>query len=178
MTSLSGLSGASASPLLLPLLFPSSDHREAGRQPSLTSSAAWMPSTSGRLTVAGTEVGTLDRRQGAAFREANIGFIFQDFNLLPALTASLITIGVVFVLVFMAVSGFFQGHDDWPDYRRHAGSHSDNFGQQQDLLLEASIHPGELLSICGIVIIVSVLACLQPAFKASRMEPIIALRHV
>jgi len=43
--------------------------------------------TSGRLTVAGMDVGTLDRRQGAAFRGANIGFIFQDFNLLPVLTA-------------------------------------------------------------------------------------------
>ena len=43
--------------------------------------------TSGRITVAGRDVGTLDRRQGAAFRGANIGFIFQDFNLLPVLTA-------------------------------------------------------------------------------------------
>jgi putative ABC transport system ATP-binding protein len=42
--------------------------------------------TSGRLTVAGADVGNLDRRQGAAFRGANIGFIFQDFNLLPVLT--------------------------------------------------------------------------------------------
>jgi putative ABC transport system ATP-binding protein len=31
-------------------------------------------------------VGRLDRKQGAAFRGANIGFIFQDFNLLPILT--------------------------------------------------------------------------------------------
>jgi len=52
-----------------------------------------------------------------------------------------------------------------------------NFGQQR-LLLKASVDPGALLSICVIVIIVSVLASLQPAFKASRMEPIIALRHV
>jgi putative ABC transport system ATP-binding protein len=43
--------------------------------------------TSGRMTVAGTDVGTLDRGQGAAFRGVNIGFIFQDFNLLPVLTA-------------------------------------------------------------------------------------------
>ena len=42
--------------------------------------------TSGRLTVAGADVGTLNRRQGALFRGANIGFIFQDFNLLPVLT--------------------------------------------------------------------------------------------
>lgn len=42
--------------------------------------------TSGRLTVADTDVGTLDRRQSAIFRGSNIGFIFQDFNLLPVLT--------------------------------------------------------------------------------------------
>jgi len=42
--------------------------------------------TSGRLTVADTDVGTLDRKEGALFRGANIGFIFQDFNLLPVLT--------------------------------------------------------------------------------------------
>jgi len=53
-----------------------------------------------------------------------------------------------------------------------------NFGQQQGLLLKASVHPGALLSVCVIVILVSVLASLEPAFKASRMEPITALRHV
>ena len=42
--------------------------------------------TSGRLAVAGANVGTLDRKQSATFRGANIGFIFQDFNLLPVLT--------------------------------------------------------------------------------------------
>jgi putative ABC transport system ATP-binding protein len=42
--------------------------------------------TTGRLTVAGSDVGMLNRRQGATFRGANIGFIFQDFNLLPVLT--------------------------------------------------------------------------------------------
>jgi len=42
--------------------------------------------SSGRMIVAGTDVGTLDRRQRAHFRGANIGFIFQDFNLLPVLT--------------------------------------------------------------------------------------------
>jgi putative ABC transport system ATP-binding protein len=42
--------------------------------------------TTGRLTVAGSDVRTLNRRQSAAFRGANIGFIFQDFNLLPVLT--------------------------------------------------------------------------------------------
>jgi putative ABC transport system ATP-binding protein len=43
--------------------------------------------TSGRLTVLDTDVSTLDRRASAEFRGRHIGFIFQDFNLIPVLTA-------------------------------------------------------------------------------------------
>lgn len=43
--------------------------------------------TSGLLSVLGTDVGRLGRREAAEFRGANIGFIFQDFNLIPVLTA-------------------------------------------------------------------------------------------
>jgi putative ABC transport system ATP-binding protein len=43
--------------------------------------------TSGSLNVLGTDVGRLDRRAAADFRGRNIGFIFQDFNLIPVLTA-------------------------------------------------------------------------------------------
>jgi putative ABC transport system permease protein len=53
-----------------------------------------------------------------------------------------------------------------------------DFGQQKGLLLQASVQPGDVLMISITVIIVSVIASLQPAFKASRMEPIQALRHV
>jgi len=42
--------------------------------------------TSGELRVADTNVRNLDRRQSALFRGSNIGFIFQDFNLIPVLT--------------------------------------------------------------------------------------------
>jgi len=42
--------------------------------------------TQGKITVAGTDVQRLDRRNGALFRGKNIGFIFQDFNLIPVLT--------------------------------------------------------------------------------------------
>ncbi|RLB02157.1 MAG: ABC transporter ATP-binding protein [Deltaproteobacteria bacterium] len=42
--------------------------------------------TEGNLFVAGEDVKKLDRRQGALFRSKNIGFIFQDFNLIPVLT--------------------------------------------------------------------------------------------
>ncbi len=42
--------------------------------------------TEGALTVADTDVASLDRKASAAFRGSTIGFIFQDFNLLPVLT--------------------------------------------------------------------------------------------
>jgi putative ABC transport system permease protein len=53
-----------------------------------------------------------------------------------------------------------------------------DFGRQKGLILKASIAPIDVLIISGIVILISVLASLQPAWKASRMEPIKALRHV
>jgi putative ABC transport system ATP-binding protein len=43
--------------------------------------------SSGRLAVLDTDVTALDRRAAARFRGANIGFIFQDFNLIPVLSA-------------------------------------------------------------------------------------------
>jgi len=42
--------------------------------------------TEGNLSVVGEDVKELDRREGALFRGKNIGFIFQDFNLIPVLT--------------------------------------------------------------------------------------------
>ncbi|QYZ65794.1 MAG: ABC transporter [Gammaproteobacteria bacterium (ex Lamellibrachia satsuma)] len=42
----------------------------------------------GKLRVLDTDVNTLDRKRGAAFRAKHIGFIFQDFNLIPVLTVS------------------------------------------------------------------------------------------
>ncbi|MGB2806768.1 MAG: FtsX-like permease family protein [Sedimentisphaerales bacterium] len=53
-----------------------------------------------------------------------------------------------------------------------------NFGRQKGLLLSPEINPQDILLISIIVIIISVLASLQPAYKASRMNPIDALRHV
>jgi putative ABC transport system ATP-binding protein len=42
----------------------------------------------GTLEVLGTDVARLDRRAAADFRGANLGFIFQDFNLIPVLSAA------------------------------------------------------------------------------------------
>jgi len=53
-----------------------------------------------------------------------------------------------------------------------------NFGRQSGLVLSPSLSAGDILWISAIVIIVSVVAALQPAFKASRMEPVDALRHI
>ena len=53
-----------------------------------------------------------------------------------------------------------------------------NFGRQKGLLLSPSINLQDILVISIIVIIISVMASLQPAYKASRMNPIDALRHV
>jgi putative ABC transport system permease protein len=53
------------------------------------------------------------------------------------------------------------------------------FGRaSQVFVLAPSIAPAEVVSSCLIVLVVSVLASLQPAAKAARMEPVEALRHV
>ncbi len=53
-----------------------------------------------------------------------------------------------------------------------------NFAMHTGLVLRPSITVSEILTVSLIVIIVAVLGSLQPAFKASRMDPIKALRHV
>ena len=53
-----------------------------------------------------------------------------------------------------------------------------NFGMQTGLVLSPSLRIQDITLISAIVILVAVLGSLQPALKASRMEPIEALRHV
>lgn len=53
-----------------------------------------------------------------------------------------------------------------------------DFGRQKGMMLSASISLEDLVTISIIVTIVSVLASLQPAVKASRMDPIKALGHI
>ena len=43
--------------------------------------------TSGTIEVAGVDVGALPERARATWRAANIGFIFQTYNMMPVLTA-------------------------------------------------------------------------------------------
>lgn len=53
-----------------------------------------------------------------------------------------------------------------------------NFGRQQGLILASSLNPADILTISLIVVGVAVLAGFRPALRASRLEPIKALRHV
>jgi len=52
------------------------------------------------------------------------------------------------------------------------------FGQQSDLVMAPTIGMGQVLTVALLVMAVAVLASLQPAWKASRLDPINALRHV
>src|SRR6188768_1123801 len=62
--------------------------------------------TSGTLTVIDTDVGKLDRRAAANFRGQYIGFVFQDFNLIPVLT---VYENIEYPLIMV---------QDWPEAKR------------------------------------------------------------
>lgn len=64
------------------------------------------PPTSGRLQVAGQDVANLSRQDAARFRGEHIGFVFQDFNLIPVLT------------VFENVEYPLQMVQNWPADKR------------------------------------------------------------
>jgi putative ABC transport system permease protein len=52
------------------------------------------------------------------------------------------------------------------------------FGREQQLVLAPSLASADALLIGAVVVVMAVLASLQPAWKAARMDPITALRHV
>lgn len=59
----------------------------AGKTTFLTIAGALMRPTSGRVLISGTDVTALDEGRLAPVRRSKIGFIFQSFNLLRALSA-------------------------------------------------------------------------------------------
>ena len=87
-------------------------------------------------------------------------FVIEGFcmGVMGALIGNIVGIGLIFVLNLLELTY--------------------DFGREKGIILQGNISPADILVISATVIVVSVIASLQPAFKASRMEPIKALRHV
>src|SRR5579871_6809587 len=62
--------------------------------------AGTLDATAGELSVLGLDLAHLSKRAKTAFRARNVGFVFQQFNLLPSLTA------VENVAVPLVIGGF------------------------------------------------------------------------
>ncbi|WP_234331918.1 ABC transporter ATP-binding protein [Streptomyces sp. NRRL S-87] len=60
----------------------------SGKSTLLTLAGGLDTPTSGRVVVEGTDITTASRKQLAALRRRSIGYVFQDYNLIPALTAA------------------------------------------------------------------------------------------
>ncbi|ORT58271.1 ABC transporter ATP-binding protein [Streptomyces sp. CB03238] len=60
----------------------------SGKSSLLAVAATLVTPDRGRVVVAGTDTGTLDRAGRAALRRAHVGIVFQQPNLLPSLTAA------------------------------------------------------------------------------------------
>jgi putative ABC transport system ATP-binding protein len=60
----------------------------SGKSTLLTMAGGLDTPTSGRVLVEGTDITAIGRRALAALRRRSIGYVFQDYNLIPALTAA------------------------------------------------------------------------------------------
>jgi putative ABC transport system ATP-binding protein len=60
----------------------------SGKSTLLTIAGSLEEPSSGEVWVCGTELGTMSRNARARLRRRSIGYVFQDFNLLPGLTAA------------------------------------------------------------------------------------------
>ncbi|MEU5385681.1 ABC transporter ATP-binding protein [Kitasatospora cineracea] len=60
----------------------------SGKSTLLTLAGGLDSPTGGRVVVEGTVLGELDRKRLAAVRRRSVGYVFQDYNLIPALTAA------------------------------------------------------------------------------------------
>jgi putative ABC transport system permease protein len=105
------------------------------------------------------EIGTISAI-GTLPRKILSLFLIEGFSLgvIGALVGNILALGIIFFIKLAKITF--------------------NFGRQSGLVLSPTLSVNDMLWISIVVIIVSVAAALQPALKASRMEPVDALRHV
>src|ERR1700735_378478 len=60
----------------------------SGKSTLLTIAGSLEEPTSGDVLIGGTSLQTMSRNDKARLRRRTIGYVFQDFNLLPGLTAT------------------------------------------------------------------------------------------
>ncbi|GGO84577.1 ABC transporter ATP-binding protein [Wenjunlia tyrosinilytica] len=60
----------------------------SGKSTLLTLAGGLDTPTSGRVLVEGIDIAAIGRKGAAALRRRSIGYVFQDYNLIPALTAA------------------------------------------------------------------------------------------
>jgi len=104
--------------------------------------------TRGEITLTGIRIDTLDEESRAALRRKNVGFLFQSFHLLPALTAE------ENVMLPLELDGRADArvharaalHDVGLDARRGHYSHQLSGGEQQRVALaRAYVHRPRIL---------------------------------
>ena len=78
-------------------------------------------------------------------------------GILGALAGTSLSLGMIYIMNIMTITF--------------------SFGRQENLVLQPGVGIADIIAINAVVILVSVLASLQPAWKAARMDPISALRH-
>src|SRR5690242_2716148 len=81
---LRGVDLSVASGTMLAVMGPSG----SGKSTLLTIAGGLEEPTSGEVRVAGTTLSGMSRNARARLRRRGVGFVFQDFNLLPGLTAA------------------------------------------------------------------------------------------
>jgi predicted ABC-type transport system involved in lysophospholipase L1 biosynthesis ATPase subunit len=72
---------------LAPILGLRPDHSPEGTEPLLYTLAGLEHPEKGSVRIDGTDLYALDRREQARFRNQRIGYVFQNYHLLPELTA-------------------------------------------------------------------------------------------
>ncbi|NED88956.1 ABC transporter ATP-binding protein [Streptomyces sp. SID11233] len=60
----------------------------SGKSTLLTIAGGLDAATSGQVVIEGQDISTLGRKGVAALRRRSVGYVFQDYNLIPALTAA------------------------------------------------------------------------------------------